>query len=118
MERRSARALRQRAPAPQGVETTRMRRSALRPLAIRGASGRPREWGRGYGVPGAAKNTGDDACLNDRPLVPAQAGTQFWMPAFAGMSGEGCGNHIRYAGKFRIASAASFWLYPRAFRSG
>src|ERR1019366_4226212 len=34
MERRTARTLSQRVPAPQGVETQRMRRSALRPLAL------------------------------------------------------------------------------------
>ena len=46
----------------------------------------PLRWGWEDSVPGAAKNTGDRACPFD-PLVPAKAGTQFWMPACAGMSG-------------------------------
>jgi hypothetical protein len=36
-----------------------MRRSALRPLAL------PRGKERDYGVPGAAKNTGDGACADN-----------------------------------------------------
>ena len=39
-----------------------MRLAALHPLGLAGGEqGRPREWGKGYGVPGAAKNTGDGA---------------------------------------------------------
>jgi hypothetical protein len=60
------------------------RRSVLHPLGFsRGTKS-------DYGVPGAAKNTGDDAC---QLVVPAQAGTQHlrrkrWIPAFAGMTAE------------------------------
>ena len=43
-----------------------MRRSALRPLAFgEGQEEGPRKAGEDYGVPGAAKNTGDDACADN-----------------------------------------------------
>ena len=48
-----------------------VRHSVLHPLACRGARKRPREWGRKDGLPGAAKNTGDFACL---PYPSPQAG--------------------------------------------
>jgi hypothetical protein len=41
-----------------------MRRSALRPLGLSGGQEKAPPGGAGdYGVPGAAKNTGDDVCL-------------------------------------------------------
>src|ERR1019366_5588130 len=43
------------------------------PRFWRGARGRPRKAGEDYGVPGAAKNTGDDACLGVNRVNPARA---------------------------------------------
>ena len=109
MERRVASAPAQGAPTPPGVRTDGCATRRSIPLAFRGGAVRvPAQRGWKYGVPGAAKNTGDHACPFD-PLVPAtrlrkvastgrclsppkrkrrrEAGTQFWMPACAGMSG-------------------------------
>src|ERR1700687_841011 len=75
------------AHASPGVDTERMRRSALRPLAYReGQSGRPAipafagtGAGKDYGAPGAAKNTGDDACaLFPSPRNAGRGGRALW----------------------------------------
>ncbi len=45
-----------------------VRRLALHPLGLApGVEEGPREWGRDDGVPGAAKNTGDDVWLLPSP---------------------------------------------------
>jgi hypothetical protein len=59
MEHREARTLSQRVPTPQGVETKRMRRSALRPLVLReGQEEGPLQAGRDDGLPGAGQEYG------------------------------------------------------------
>ena len=70
-------AVRRRDGAPRGARILqkRMRQDgktgaplgAPSPRFLRGAKGRPAKAGRDYGVPGAAKNTGDDAWLGCRP---------------------------------------------------
>jgi hypothetical protein len=63
MERRKAPAFSMR---ERGKTEDWVRRSALHPLGFfRGERRRPREWGRDYGVPGAAKNTGAGAWLDE-----------------------------------------------------
>ena len=51
------------------------------------------------------------------PLVPAKAETEYWIPAYAGMSGDKV-THPGFRELFRVALPLSFWLYPRAFPVG
>src|SRR5664280_1200178 len=65
-----------RAPSARGCPRRKVRIDKDAPFGApsprfwRGARGRPRKAGEDYGVPGAAKNTGDDACLG---AIPEQA---------------------------------------------
>ncbi len=52
---------RPRSPKGNAATARLVRRSVLHPLGFRGESEVPRKWGKGYGLPGAAKNTGSGA---------------------------------------------------------
>src|SRR5665811_2628364 len=68
-----------RAPSARGCPRRKVRIDKDAPFGApsprfwRGARGRPRKAGEDYGVPGAAKNTGDDACLGVNRVNPARA---------------------------------------------